>query len=373
MSRSRVARVGRLAALLLFSACDGAPTPPTSSLAVDVTGRLERGSTIVLAATLDGSRLAPEQVQWSADPAASVELLPDGRARLLEAGRVVLSAQAAGTRTTQSLEVAAPPAIVFDMMRDGNRDIYRVALDGRDLARLTVHPGDDRRPTAAGGTIVFTSYRDGNAELYSIAAAGGAERRLTSTAANETEATLSRDGQRLAFVSDASGMGRIRIASADATGPRAVTQGLGFGGSIESTPTWAPDGQRLAFMATAAGRADLYVVPAGGGIPEALAPATAADVEPAWSLDGRWIAFASTRGGGQTDLYMVHVDTREVRRLTHRAEPDAQPTWLPDGRLVYTAWVDGSARLRWLDPAQPSEVYEIPTGAGTPMNPAAIR
>ena len=58
-----------------------------------------------------------------------------------------------GCTATEAPKVAPPPAIVFDWLRNGNRDIYRAALDGRDVVRLTSNSGDDQHPTEAAGVI----------------------------------------------------------------------------------------------------------------------------------------------------------------------------------------------------------------------------
>src|SRR2546428_10093813 len=96
-----------------------------------------------------------------------------------------------GCTATEAPRVVPPPVIVFDWLRNGNRDIYRAALDGKDTVRLTSDPGDDQHPTERAGTVVFTSYRDGHAQLYAVPATRGAERRLTTSAANETQPALS--------------------------------------------------------------------------------------------------------------------------------------------------------------------------------------
>src|SRR6267378_1774821 len=115
-----------------------------------------------------------------------------------------------GCTSSEAPGGAAPPAIVFDWLRDGNRDIYRAGLDGKDTVRLTSDPGDDQHPTERAGIVVFTSYRDGNGELYSVAATGGgAERRLTTTTANEIQPALSPDGRQIAYLSDLSGVPKL--------------------------------------------------------------------------------------------------------------------------------------------------------------------
>src|SRR5690625_4538791 len=116
-------------------------------------------------------------------------------------------------------EVADPvpsPFVAFDLLIGGNRDIYRVDLDGSGLERLTTSPAEDREPTVAGESVVFVSYRDGNAELYALSLADpeAAPVRLTTTAASETQPALSPDGSRLAFMSDVSGVPRLWVSNA---------------------------------------------------------------------------------------------------------------------------------------------------------------
>jgi len=143
-----------------------------------------------------------------------------------------------GCSSHEAPNVTAPPVIVFDWLRNGNRDIYRATLDGTDLVRLTSDPGDDQHPTERGGTVVFTSYRDGNGELYAVPSIGGVERRLTTTAANETQPALSPDGRHIAYLNDESGVPKLWLCAVDGTNPRALTTGFGFAGSIEASPSW---------------------------------------------------------------------------------------------------------------------------------------
>jgi len=275
--------------------------------------------------------------------------------------------------TSEGPKVTAPPAIVFDWLRDGNRDIYRATLDGKDTVRLTSNPGDDQYPSERAGTVVFTSYRDGNGELYAVAATGGVERRLTTTAANETQPALSPDGRHIAYLSDESGVPKLWMSAADGTNPEPLTAGFGFAGSIEASPSWAPSGDRLVFVSTANGLAGLFILTLGAGVPSPLVADSSTAVEPSWSPDGTLVAFASTRaGGGATNLYTVDVATHAIAQVTHGAGTDGQPTWLPDGRLVYTAWDNGTPQLRWLDLGAPDSSVLIDPGPGGAQHGSAV-
>ena len=362
-------RVPVLLALLFpgvgILACDGgALTGPDPE--IEPIGRVERGLEIELRVSRDGIEVPAGEVDFSADPAASVQFLGNGRALLVEAGQVTITARADGRSTPLDLDVPPPPTIVFDRRVAGNRDVYRAALDGRDVVRLTTSTGDELQPTAAGGVIVFVSFRDGNAELYRVPLAGGADERLTVTPASETDPALSRDGARLAYTSDVTGTPRLWLAGPDATMAIWATEGLGFGGSIEASPGWSPTGDRVVFVATHQGSADLFTLRVADLTFERLTIETTAEVEPSWSPEGQSIVFASNRDG-PTNLYVAN---GQISRLTTSPDTHGQPAWLPDGRIVFTTFVDGVPRLSWLDPAEPERIHQVPGGDGG-ANPAA--
>lgn len=365
-----------LAAALLAGCGEGGgggPTPPpATALVVSTEGRLERGGTVTVAAAADGQPVSAASLSLTVTPADAAEVTGAGTLRLLRAGEVEVRATAGERSGTVKVTVAAPPAVVFDMSVGGNRDIYRVALDGGELARLTQHASDDRDPTVGGGNVTFVTFRHGNGELYTLPLAGGAETRVTTTSRSESAPALSADGQRLAYATDPSGVAKLWTAMATGSGAAAAAPNFGFDGSPETSPTWAPSGGRLAFVGTAGGSADIFQLELGKA-PELLIGGTAAEVDPAWSADGQWVAFASTREGDAA-LFIVRVSDRAVTRLTTRTGTEAEPAWTRDGRLVYTEFLAaGQSRLVWIDPAAPQTVNVIPVQGGSPRRPAVAQ
>jgi len=356
-------------AVWLGLACGEAVAP--DPLVIEVQGRLERSALVTLRASFEGRQLADSEVTWSASPVGAVSLLPGQQAVFHLAGPIRLTVTSAYGTGAYDAQVLVPPTIVFELLRDGNRDIYRAALDGGDTARLTTSPAEDGDPTVAGDSIVFVSYRDGNAELYATSTSGGTPRRLTTTAVTEAAPVLSSNGTRLAYTRSDSGVPKLWISASDGSNAARVTGSFGFGGSIEASPTWAPAGDQLAFVSTSEGTADVFLYSLATGnfsplVPDSL---SSAEVEPAWSPDGAWVAFATNRSG-DTEIYMLRVSTGAVVRLTDRVGPDGQPTWTKDGRLVYTAWTDGIPELRWMDPNSPGDVWSIDVGPGVPGHPS---
>ena len=378
----RVFLVRPALALLLAAACGGSggtepepepepepeqPADGGSLAAIVALGRLERGLPVVLrAVTAEDDTLPSGAVSWRVIPTEAGSLRGD--TLLLErAGPIQVMGSYEGEELTRTLDVAVPPRIVFDMVVDGNRDIYRAALDGGDLVRLTTHPAADYDPTVAGDVVVFVSDRDGNDELYRTTLEGGAEIRLTKTGDDEGHPALSPDGSRLAFVRGF-GLTRLYVAAADATGAVRPDPTHGHDGTLEVSPAWSPDGKTLAFVSTAGGNPDIFLW--SGDKATLLESTSSGEFEPAWSPDGRRIAFASNRTG-DTELYRLRLSDGAVTRLTEREGSDGQPAWLPDGRIVYAAYTGSTPSLRWLDPERPGEVYEIPL-PGPARNPVAV-
>jgi TolB protein len=118
-----------------------------------------------------------------------------------------------------------------------------------------------------------------------------------------------------------------------------------------SEPAWSRDGRRIAFR-----RADeIWVMNADGGGGRALEGV--AGGEPAWSPGGRWIAFTALGYKGSYGIAVVRADGSRGRVLTTTIR-DASPTWSPDGRrIAFTRFRDA--------PRGGQDIYTIsPSGTG---------
>ncbi len=123
---------------------------------------------------------------------------------------------------------------------------------------------------------------------------------------------------------------------------------LDTGGSAES-PAWSPDGRRIAFVSARTGNRDVFIMDAdGSNLFNLTAGLTggADDFQPAWSPDGAVIAFVSEAGGAAPDIYVVNADGADLRRLTSPPAADDSPAWSPAGdRLAFSSARDGDRAL----------------------------
>jgi len=123
-------------------------------------------------------------------------------------------------------------------------------------------------------------------------------------------------------------------------------------------PTLSPDG-RLAVLSVTRynvaenkGLTDLWLLPTAGGPARQLTSDPAADTQPTFSPDGKWIAFLSKRGDDkETQVYVIATDGGEARRVTRVPTGADVPKWFPDSRhlaFVTSIWTD---LVRWEDQA----------------------
>ena len=151
-------------------------------------------------------------------------------------------------------------------------------------------------------------------------------------------------GGQIAFASTRSGVPQIYLINVDGTGLKAITNTEN--GSCQ--PSWSPDGTQLVFISPCRARGDfydnsykdssLYLINADGTGQRALTTVPGADFDPAWSPDGKRIAFASLRDG-RKEIYVLTIETGAVTRLTNSTGDveNSQPSWSPLGnQIVYT-------------------------------------
>ena len=111
-------------------------------------------------------------------------------------------------------------------------------------------------------------------------------------------------------------------------------------------PAWSPDGRRLAWVSGSTGSHDIYVMSRDGGGKRRLVEDPADDVEPAWSPDGSRIAFASNRDG-RYQLWLPTSPAASRRCSSRRPGQSALRRGTRPDRLAYTGMVEGDADV-WL-------------------------
>jgi TolB protein len=172
-----------------------------------------------------------------------------------------------------------------------------------------------------GKQIAFMSNRDGNSEIYVMNRDGSGVRRLTDNAAIDSTPTWSPTGTQIAFTSDRTGTPQIYVVGSDGSGLRRLTFE-----SYADRATWSPAPyNEIAFAARTGPGFDIKILSLEEGVTRQITFGEGTNESPAWSPNGRHLAFVSSRAG-RTQIFTVDRDGRNVRQVT-RDGNNSTPNW----------------------------------------------
>ncbi len=231
-------------------------------------------------------------------------------------------------------------AFVWDGEKGDNRDIYVMLVDAGTPLRLTTDPGDDSSPAWSpdGRFVAFCRDSKGRSGIYLVPSLGGYERRLAGEDPSITSwVTLdwSPDGKLLAVSGRSSPLRpySLYLLSVESGEKKQVTSPSSGPGDF--LPAFSPDGKTLAFTrSNALTRLDIYTIPVQGGKSSRLT-FDERSLQGAWTPDGREIIFSQlwSRGG----LYRISVEGGSAVSLTEGGQFGFRPSVSRQGkRLAYS-------------------------------------
>jgi Tol biopolymer transport system component len=149
-----------------------------------------------------------------------------------------------------------------------------------------------------------------------------------------------------------------------------VAQFLTTGPVMGRDVTFSPDGDRVAFFAKKERGRHLIIVNAlSGKIEKSVRMDVEQQLNPAFSPDGRRVAFHGFRGN-RADIYLYDNETETIVNLTDDEFFNAAPAFSPDGQwLVYASVVDGYSKLFRLDLSNPERRVQITRGEWNDRDP----
>jgi Tol biopolymer transport system component len=202
-------------------------------------------------------------------------------------------------------------SLAFVSRESGNDDVYLQRVGGHNPINLTKDSAeDDTQPAFSpdGSAIAFRSGRGGGG-IFVMGATGESVRRLSDIGHNPS---WSPDGKQIVVATETidQPLGRTGISELWTIDVAAGQKRKLFAGDAVQ-PSWSPHGDRIAFWAiprTTAQR-DIWTISSNGGMPVAVTQDAALDWNPIWSADGKFLYFASDRGGSM-NLWRIAIDEK---------------------------------------------------------------
>ena len=160
---------------------------------------------------------------------------------------------------------------------------------------------------------------------------------------------------RIAYIT-AAGLGpdqryELVVADADGFGPQSVV------GSPEPllSPAWSPDGRKLAYVSFEKGNSAIYVQDVSTGSRELISGGPGINGAPSFSPDGRKMAMTLS-ATGNPEIHVRDLATGRMTQLTQHWAIDTEAVWAPDGSYIYFTSDRGGK----------PQIYRVPPTGGTP-------
>jgi len=373
------AEVGSVRKIFIRRLAGGDGTPLTSGNFDDIQPSwTPDGKTIVFVRSREaGKRLEPGDVfgqydggdVWTSDIATRQEarlvesaynpsFSPDGRRLAVDASwagprRIWITdpaghnPQQATTDVSEAIVHVRPrwspdgKRIVFQNIERTKFNIRVLEVNSKDLVPITNDLFQNIQPAWSPSSrfIYFTSNRTGGINLWRVPVslegkAAGALQQLTTGAGQDVEATVSADGQRLAFAILRQNADLWKVPLDPKSGrPTGPPHEIVSTTREDSRGSWSPDGETIAFNSDRSGNMNLWLDSLRDGTTRQLTKGAGGDFQPAWSPDGKTIAFFSSRTGN-ADIWMVDVAPGALRQITKATSIDINPAFSPDGRSI---------------------------------------
>jgi Tol biopolymer transport system component/DNA-binding winged helix-turn-helix (wHTH) protein len=258
------------------------------------------------------------------------------------------------------------------------------APDPIRLSKITYFPGDETDPAFSpdGRSIAFSwnGEKAENSDIYVMRLGTQTRTRLTQDPGNDMSPAWSPDGTQIGFLRVHAVSKASLIVVPAAGGPERVLCDLTLDEdvyrAVRPLLTWTPDGNGIVYSAQEpeSGRASLYYTDLHGSAPrklfDSVAEAAFGNSAPAFTRDGKWLAYIEVYGPFQTRLFVRPVapglqfptQPAPTRVSGPSSATVGSPVWAPGSNVL--VFKQDAALFQWKAGGNPEQVYAMPARLG---------
>ncbi len=238
--------------------------------------------------------------------------------------------------------------VYFAIIRQATAENQTTENSNFNYTQLTSQSGEELYPSLSpdGKTFIYSTRATGKWDIYFQRVGGANAVNLTADSpADDRQPAFSPNGEQIVFRSERDG-GGIFIMGATGESVRRISN-EGF------YPAWSPDGTEIVYCiddfdepgARSTVPSQLWIVNIASGEKRLLTKSDA--VQPNWSPNGHRIAYWGIKTGGQRDIKTISASGGEAVQVTDDASIDWNPVWSADGKYLYFASNRGGSMNLW--------------------------
>lgn len=225
--------------------------------------------------------------------------------------------------------------------------------------------------SADGKSLVFTSQRDGGSRFFRIGLEGGTSQPMLANEERVFMPTISRVGHRFAYVREYFDSDLFRMNLEAKERESRLPQPFIATARVETCPAFSPDGKKMAFLSDRSGKRELWLSDADGSNEIQLTDFFAWSTSPpSWSSDSKQLLFYGGHGPGGTGagIFVLDLDDKSIRRVPAKEEFVA-PRWSHDGKWIYaSSGMANEARMWKISPSDGSAAEIAHADAALPQD-----
>ncbi len=221
--------------------------------------------------------------------------------------------------------------IVFCAESGGAKQVYLADYDGHNVRRMTAGRRMCVEPDwfPDGASILYTMYGQNYTDIIQHYINSGKKRRIAQFKGLNAGGAVAPGGKVMAMILSRDSQVELYIKSVDGRAYQRLTNSR----SVEASPCWSPRGDKISFVSDASGKPRMYLMPYSGGTPTSLNTYGTEAHSPDWSSDNQ-IVYSAKMGRNYT-IAVLDLRDKEKSRIIVRAAGDWEnPSWAPDNRHV---------------------------------------